>query len=73
MKHFPAGERPGAGQQGIEANILSFVSKVFYWQNYGSTLFVKYYIADFEGKHILYIICPKIESWVMFQIQIMSG
>ena len=73
LKHFPAGERPGAGQQGIEANILSFVSKVFYWQNYGSTLFVKYYIADFEGKHILYIICPKIGSWVMFQIQNMSG
>ena len=30
LKHFPAGERPGAGQQGIEANILSFVSKVFF-------------------------------------------
>ena len=28
LKHFPAGERPGAGQQGIEANILFFVPTV---------------------------------------------
>ena len=30
LKHFPAGERPGAGQQGI----LSFASKVFSWQEW---------------------------------------